>query len=107
VKALCALLCCLGALVSCRRGEGGRGDAGAGARSEVPGHDALRDDARIVLERHCGRCHVREYPTALPGALAVFDLRKPDWSARMSDAQLRSALWRLGEPLPPTAARTT
>jgi hypothetical protein len=31
----------------------------------------------------------------------VFDLREPEWSARMSGAQLRSALWRLGEPLPP------
>jgi hypothetical protein len=63
--------------------------------------DALRDEARIVLERHCGQCHVRDYPTALPRALAVFDLREPDWSACMSDAQFRSALWRLGEPLPP------
>jgi hypothetical protein len=61
----------------------------------------LRDDARLVLERYCGECHVRDNPTALPGALAVFDLREPDWSARMSDAQLRSAAWRLGEPLPP------
>jgi hypothetical protein len=69
--------------------------------SQGQGHEALRDDARLILERHCGQCHIREYPTALPGALAVYDLREPNWSARMTDAQLRNALWRLDEPLPP------
>jgi cytochrome c5 len=73
-------------------------DAGAPARAAG---DALRDEGRLVLERHCGQCHVRDSPEALPRALAVYDLREPDWSARMSDAQLHSAVWRLGEPLPP------
>ena len=35
---------------------------------------ALRDEARLVLERNCGECHVSAYPTAREGALAVFDL---------------------------------
>jgi hypothetical protein len=94
------LLCCL-VLAACRRGGGGRGDADADVRGEASAHEALRDDARLVLEQHCGRCHIRDYPTALPRALAVFDLREPDWSARMSNAQLDSAIWRLGEPLAP------
>lgn len=64
------LLCCLGALLSCRRGETGRGEADASARSDALDHEALRDDGRLILERHCGLCHVRDYPTALPGALA-------------------------------------
>jgi hypothetical protein len=73
-------------------------DGGAPAPAAA---DALRDESRLVLEQHCGQCHIRDYPTALPRALAVFDLREPEWSARMSDGQLRSAVWRLGEPLPP------
>jgi mono/diheme cytochrome c family protein len=93
---LAALFGCLGLLAACRGGSRVSGDLDAGA-----GADALRDDARLILERHCGACHVRDYPTALPGALAVYDLRERDWSVRMSDAQLHSAEWRLGEPLPP------
>ena len=92
------LLSGLGLLVSCRENRGNSGQKDASPRIDyVP----LRDDGRLILERHCGLCHIRDYPTARPGALAVFDLRDPDWSARMSDAQLRSASFRLGEPLPP------
>jgi len=95
----------------CRRPSSGAGSTSSTtpvvtapdlAASSAPATaDALRDDSRLVLEHHCGQCHIRDYPTALPRALAVFDLREPDWSARMSDAQLKSAAWRLGEPLPP------
>jgi mono/diheme cytochrome c family protein len=62
---------------------------------------ALREHARGILERHCGECHVPERSTALAGALAVFNLRQADWAQRMSERQLRNALWRLGEPIPP------
>jgi hypothetical protein len=88
-------------LPSCRRaGRAGSADAGAPRDERL----ALRDDARLILERHCGSCHIPDYPTALPRALAVFNLREPDWSARMTDAQLHSAEWRLGEPLAPDGA---
>jgi hypothetical protein len=107
LQVLGALLCCLGAVTSCRRGEASRGDADASARSDTRVDVALRDDSRLILERYCGLCHIRDSPTAIPGALAVFDLREPDWSARMSDAQLRSAAWRLGEPLPPDGSANT
>ena len=66
------------------------------AKSE---HEVSRDDARVVLETHCGECHIAGYPTAREGALRVFDLMKPDWAAMMSEAQLRNAVWRLSEPL--------
>jgi hypothetical protein len=97
-----ALVSILGLLASCRehRAAGGRSDADISVAS-TSDRETLREDGRLILERHCGLCHIREYPTARPGALSVFDLREPDWSARMSDAQLRSAHWRLSEPLPP------
>jgi mono/diheme cytochrome c family protein len=61
----------------------------------------LREDARAIVSQHCGECHDPRRSTALPGALAVYDVTEPDWSARMSDAQLRNAIWRLSEPIPP------
>ena len=61
----------------------------------VDSHTALRDEARLVLESRCGSCHTSSYATAAPPALAVFDLVDPDWSWKMTDAQLRSSLDRL------------
>jgi hypothetical protein len=104
---LAALLFCLGTSVACRRDDHGRGEAGPGARRDTVEGEALRDDSRLILEQYCGACHVRDSPTAVPGALAVFNLRDANWSARMSDAQLRSAEWRLGEPLPPEGSANT
>ncbi|MFI5301472.1 MAG: hypothetical protein ACHREM_25575 [Polyangiales bacterium] len=54
-----------------------------------------------MLSLHCGECHDPARRSALPEALKVFDVTETDWSARMTDAQLRNALWRLGEPIPP------
>jgi hypothetical protein len=73
-------------------------------KAEQPGApdvERLREEARVVLEDSCGQCHVGTYQTALPRALAIFDLSEKDWSARMSKAQLESARWRLTQPLPP------
>jgi hypothetical protein len=67
--------------------------------------EVLRDDARLVLEKHCGQCHIGAYPTAVPRALAVFDLSETQWSNKMSPAQLRSAVARLSAPLSPTGAQ--
>lgn len=73
----------------------------AAAAQEGRDRDRLRDDSRLILERSCGQCHIGDYPTALSRALAVFDLSEIEWSARMSEAQLRDAERRLAGPLPP------
>jgi len=62
----------------------------------------LRESARETLDASCGECHTATLPTALPGALHVFDLTETDWSRRMSDDQLREAARRLREPVGPT-----
>jgi hypothetical protein len=62
---------------------------------------ARRDEARAVLAAHCGSCHERHLETALPEALAVYDLDEREWAARMSNAQLEGASWTLGEPILP------
>lgn len=49
----------------------------------------LRDEARLVLERHCGQCHIGAYPTAMPRALRVYNLSAPEWAAGMSEDHLR------------------
>ena len=55
-----------------------------------------------MLDANCGECHTRGLATALPRALAVYDLTQLDWSRRMSEAQLRDAERRLREPIAPT-----
>jgi hypothetical protein len=82
----------------------------AGCARPAPHHlvnvrEVLRDDARLVLERHCGQCHIGAYPSALPRALAVFDLSQTEWSSKMSAAQLKNALARLSAPLAPDGAQ--
>jgi hypothetical protein len=62
----------------------------------------LRESARELLDQNCGECHTRGLPTALPRALAVYDLTRLDWSRDMTDAQLREAERRLREPMAPT-----
>ena len=54
------------------------------------------EKARAVLTvRGCKSCHDSAVSTEHPQALAVFDLREADWSARMSTGQLRKLLTRL------------
>jgi mono/diheme cytochrome c family protein len=90
-------------------GEADRAPAGrevvaaATATADDVAHVRRRDDARLVLERHCGACHVSAYDTALPGALAVYDLLEEEWAVRATDLQLRDIVFRLGEPLGPGA----
>ena len=75
----------------------------AGCREDVHREfqNPLRDEARTVLETWCGNCHVGSYPSALPKALAVYDLTEPDFAARLSPRQLSSALHRLEAELGP------
>jgi hypothetical protein len=78
---------------------------GASCRSRVPPAAAaadfpqLREQARLVLEAHCGECHLQGYDSTRPGALAIFDLDEPDWSSRMSERQLRSVVVRIKNDL--------
>jgi hypothetical protein len=61
----------------------------------------LREEARVVLEKHCGQCHFGTYETALPRALAVFDLSDEQWNAKLTEAQLHSARGRIESDLGP------
>lgn len=62
---------------------------------------ALREDARWILEAHCGQCHLPDGDRSLSAALAVFDLSTPEWAATMTDAQLEDAVTRLASDLTP------
>jgi mono/diheme cytochrome c family protein len=62
----------------------------------------LREAAREVLDRNCGECHTSTLPTALPRALAVYDLVDNDWSHKMSATELRDAVDRLKSTIAPT-----
>jgi len=66
------------------------------------GEDGLRDGARLVLEEHCGSCHIGTYDTAIPGALAVYDLSQVDWASNLDLAQMKSIVSRLDDPLMPS-----
>ena len=85
-------------LAACSRTE----QAPAAAQAPAPQAQApeprvvLREEARALVERHCGKCHVGTRPTARPAALAVFDLTEQDWSSRMSARQLGSLQRRVG-----------
>lgn len=59
--------------------------------------ETLRDEARLVLERHCGQCHIPHLPTAVPAALAVYDLNELEWAGTMNDEQLEDLARRIGE----------
>lgn len=49
-----------------------------------------------ILLRRCGACHQGSRPTAVPEALAVFDLDRTDWPQRFDARRFRVALERLG-----------
>jgi hypothetical protein len=51
--------------------------------------------AHAVIEATCGECHRSDLETAVPAALAVFDLWDPEWLVRLDDAALASMMTRL------------
>jgi hypothetical protein len=51
--------------------------------------------AHAVIEATCGECHRSDLETAVPAALAVFDLWDPQWLARLDDAAFASMMTRL------------
>ena len=96
MRRLAALALGLVAGAACVPDAGAAGrDGGAPRRS----CDDTREEARAILVKYCGECHVGSRPTAKAKALRVFDLDEMDFAARMSQRQLRNAAWRLGEPL--------
>ena len=56
--------------------------------------DKLSTAVRGIVQQNCGSCHDGSMQTAKPAALKVFDLRDEDWTARMSDDQVRMLLGR-------------
>ena len=63
---------------------------------------------RDLLAAHCGNCHRRDLPTAVPGALAVFDLLDNPWYGRLRDDQYSELLVRVRsiDNLPPADLET-
>lgn len=56
--------------------------------------EAVREQVRGFAKAHCGTCHQSSRPTALPAALAIYDLDTPLWSAKLTAAQLRGGFPR-------------
>jgi hypothetical protein len=55
-----------------------------------------REDARAILESHCGLCHLPASEPEFEGlAIHIFDLTQKDWSATLSDAQLDEVVKKL------------
>lgn len=50
---------------------------------------------RDLLVARCGQCHRSDLPSAVPKALAVFDLTEDLWYARLSGEQTDRLLGRL------------
>jgi len=72
------------------------------ARAEGPGKvNPLEAPVRAIISEKCGSCHDGALSSAKPAALKVFDLREADWTARMTDDQLRVVVERVkGKDLP-------
>jgi len=98
-------------------------DAGPSAPTPAPSNDPVEVVASLpevapderspalvraqgIIEASCGGCHRSDLESAVPEALAVFDLWDPQWLARLDDAQHESMLVRLedqGTPEPEIA----
>jgi mono/diheme cytochrome c family protein len=90
------------AITSCSKPSAPKPDAVPPAPTDAESREILRESARELLDANCGECHTSGFPTALPRALAVYDLMQLDWAHSMSDTQLRDAEGRLHGPLAPT-----
>lgn len=55
---------------------------------------ALNEQIRVHAKMHCGVCHQSTLPSARPGALAIFDLDVPDWTATLKAGYLPGFLRR-------------
>lgn len=64
----------------------------------TPAAPAITREAMLnILLRRCGECHQGSRASAVPEALAVFDLDLPDWPRRFDAQRFQVALQRLGD----------
>lgn len=54
----------------------------------------VREQVRGYARTHCGACHIASLPTALPAALAIYNLDAPAWSSTLTATQLRNGFPR-------------
>ncbi len=55
----------------------------APALAPAPAPAKPADPALALVQQHCGKCHDGALASAVPGALAVFNLAEDPWQARM------------------------
>lgn len=67
----------------------------------------LRVEVQPLVAARCGKCHSSSSPKAIPGAVAVFDADRPDWSAGLSKARLPIVLQRFKGAPPADIERVT
>jgi CubicO group peptidase (beta-lactamase class C family) len=69
------------------------------AKSVAPTElEVAREQVRGYARTHCGRCHMASLPTALPRALAIYNLDADRWSSTLTAAQLRNGFPRRLNP---------
>jgi hypothetical protein len=56
-----------------------------------------RDQARYVLEVHCGLCHRQDSPRAQERALAIYNLNELDWARSLDARRLGDVVTQLQE----------
>ena len=55
---------------------------------------AVREQVRGYARTHCGKCHIASLPTAVPAALAIYNLDAREWSSTLTASQLRNGFPR-------------
>ncbi len=76
----------------------------AGCATRVPAYEPrpvatgeleqVRERVRGYAKTHCGKCHLASLPSALPNALAIYNLDAKAWSSTLTAAQLRNGFPR-------------
>ena len=65
------------------------------ARALAPAElQTVREQVRGYARTHCGHCHIASLPTALPRALAIYNLDANEWSSTLTASQLRNGFPR-------------
>ena len=54
----------------------------------------VREQVRGYAKTHCGTCHIASLSTALPAALAIYNLDATEWSSTLTAGQLRNGFPR-------------
>jgi hypothetical protein len=60
----------------------------------APELKAVREQVRGYAKTHCGTCHTASLPTAVPGALKIYNLDAEQWSSTLTSGQLRNGFPR-------------